>query len=144
MNEVNPKQASDLMANDPEYVYLDVRSVPEYEAGHPERAVNIPLMHFSPQSGMTPNEDFTAVVLASLPKDSKIIVGCKTGGRSAKACEIMSSMGYSNIANMRGGFGGIVDNFGQVREPGWSTLGLPVCGECKDSDRYETLAKGKA
>jgi rhodanese-related sulfurtransferase len=140
MNEVSAKQAYDLMASDPEYIYLDVRSVPEYEAGHPDRAINIPIMHFSPQSGMSPNQEFPAVVTANLPKDAKIIVGCKTGGRSARACELMTSLGYSNLTNMRGGFGGMADNLGQVREPGWSTLGLPMCAECKDADRYDTLA----
>lgn len=140
MKEVAAKEAYDLMAGDPEYIYLDVRSIPEYEAGHPDRALNIPLMHFTPQSGMSPNQDFAEVVTANLPKDAKIIVGCKTGGRSARACDIMMSLGYTNVANMRGGFGGVIDNLGQVREPGWSTLGLPVCGDCKASDRYEALA----
>ncbi|HEY6330668.1 MAG TPA: rhodanese-like domain-containing protein [Blastocatellia bacterium] len=140
MKEISAKEAYDLLANDPDCIYLDVRSIPEFETGHPERAVNVPLMHFNPQFGMSPNDDFAPVVAANLSKDAKIIVGCKTGGRSARACDIMTSLGFSDVTNMRGGFGGVMDNFGQVREPGWSTLGLPLCTECKDSDRYDTLA----
>lgn len=140
MKELNAQEAYDLMQSDPEYIYLDVRSVPEFEAGHAAKAINIPLMHFTPGAGMSPNEDFPAVVEASLPKDAKLVVGCKTGGRSARACEIMSRMGYTDVANVRGGFVGAMDQFGRVTEPGWSMLNLPTCSECGDEARYETLA----
>jgi rhodanese-related sulfurtransferase len=139
MKEITPKQAYELLVSDPEYIYLDVRSIPEYEAGHPERALNIPIMHFNPQFGMAPNQEFTDVAAANIPKWAKVIVGCKTGGRSARACEILSGLGYTNVANMRGGFAGLVDNMGQVVEPGWGSLGLPVCGQCPDGHRYDTL-----
>jgi rhodanese-related sulfurtransferase len=92
---------------------------------------------------MSPNEDFPAVVEAALPKDAKIVVGCKTGMRSARACEILGQLGYTNAANMRGGFAGMADNFGRVVEPGWSMLGLPTCSDCSDDARYETLAAKK-
>jgi rhodanese-related sulfurtransferase len=140
MKEVSPQEAHDLMQSDPDYIYLDVRSVPEFEAGHPEKAINIPIMHFTPGVGMSPNQDFPAVVEANLPKDAKLVVGCKTGGRSAQACSIMSRMGYTNVANVRGGFAGAVDNFGRVVEPGWSMLDLPTSNDSDDEARYETLA----
>lgn len=141
MKEVNPQEAHDLMGSDPEYVYLDVRSVEEYEAGHPTGAINIPILHFSPGAGMTPNEEFAAVVEATLPKDAKIVVGCKTGGRSARAVEVMSQMGYTNVANVRGGFVGSMDPFGRVTEPGWSMLSLPVTSGSDEGSGYESLAK---
>lgn len=140
MKEVSPQEAYEIMQTDPEYKYLDVRSVPEFEAGHPEGAINIPLMHFAPGAGMYPNQDFIAVVDANLAKDSKLIVGCKSGGRSAHACQVLSQMGYTNIANMRGGFGGMVDNLGRLVEPGWSMLDLPVAIDSDEQSRYETLA----
>ena len=139
MKEISPQEAYDLMKSDPEYIYLDVRSVPEFEAGHPEGAVNIPLLHFDPNRGMSPNQDFAAVVEAVIAKDAKLVVGCKSGGRSANACQVMSQMGYSNVANVRGGFGGQVDNFGRVVEAGWSMLGLPVSTESDDNSCYESL-----
>ena len=73
MKEVNAQEAHDLMQNDPEYVYLDVRSVGEFEAGHPPRAINIPIAHLTPGAGMSPNPDFAAVVEATLPKDAKLV-----------------------------------------------------------------------
>ena len=140
MKEVSPKEAYELIESDPEYIYLDVRSVPEFEAGHPEKAINIPILHFTPGAGMSPNQDFPAVVEANLPKDAKIVVGCKSGGRSAQACAVMSQMGYTNVTNVRGGFVGAMDNFGRVVEPGWSMLNLPTSVESDTEARYETLA----
>lgn len=140
MKELSAQDAYDLMQSDPEFVYLDVRSVPEFEAGHATGAINIPILHFAPGAGMSPNEDFAAVVEAALAKDSKLVVGCKTGGRSARACEVMSQMGYTNVANVRGGFVGAMDNLGRVVEPGWSMLNLPICSNCSDDARYEVLA----
>jgi rhodanese-related sulfurtransferase len=140
MKEVKPQEARDLMEGDEQYTYLDVRSVPEFEAGHPAGAINIPLMHFNPGVGMTPNQDFLDVVEANLPKDAKLLIGCKSGGRSAHACELLSQAGYTDVANVRGGFGGAMDNFGRLVEPGWSMLNLPVSTEAGDDVRYESLA----
>jgi rhodanese-related sulfurtransferase len=140
MKEVSPQEAYELLESDPEYIYLDVRSVPEFEAGHPEKAINIPILHFTQGLGMSPNQDFPVVVEANLPKDAKIVIGCKTGGRSAQACAVMSRMGYTDVTNVRGGFVGATDNFGRVVEPGWSMLNLPTSVDSADEARYETLA----
>lgn len=140
MNEVSPQEAYELLQNDTDYIYLDVRSVPEFEAGHAPGALNIPLLHFTPGQGMVMNEDFPAVVEATLPKDAKLIVGCKSGGRSANACQMMSRMGYTNLANLRGGFVGAADNFGRLTEPGWSMLDLPVTTESDENASYDALA----
>jgi len=144
MKEVTAKEAFDLMEKDPAYVYLDVRSIPEFEQGHPIRAINIPLLHFNPGMGMMPNDDFVAVVEASVPKTAKVVVGCQSGGRSAQACQIMTQLGYSNVANVRGGYGGVMDYSGRISEPGWNTLQLPTCKSCNDESRYKSLeAKAK-
>ncbi|MCI0490755.1 MAG: rhodanese-like domain-containing protein [Blastocatellia bacterium] len=140
MKEVSPQEAYDLMQNDSDYIYLDVRSVPEFEAGHPASAINIPLLHLTPGAGMSPNQDFLAVVEANLPKDAKLVIGCKTGGRSARACEMLSQVGYTDTANVRCGFVGAMDNFGQMIEPGWGTLGLPSSTESGEGVSYESLA----
>lgn len=141
MKELNAQEAYALMQSDPDYIYLDVRSVPEFEAGHPPRAINIPLLHFAPGAGMSPNPDFAAVVEATLPKDAKLVIGCRSGGRSARACEMMSQLGYNNVANLRGGFVGAMDHAGRLVEPGWSMQNLPTCTDCADEARYETLAE---
>jgi rhodanese-related sulfurtransferase len=141
MKEINPQQAYEVMQREPETIYLDVRSIPEFEQGHPAGAINIPLLHFAPGMGMMPNNEFLGVVEANIPKEAKIFIGCKTGGRSARACDILSQVGYANVTNVRGGFLGVVDNFGRIAEPGWSLLDLPICKSCPRDARYNTLSR---
>lgn len=139
MKDVNALEAFEIMKNDPNVIYLDVRSVPEFEQGHPEKARNIPIIDLVPGMGMVPNPDFTKVVEANIPKDATILVGCKSGGRSARAIEIMTQMGYQNLSNVRTGFVGSMDMTGRITEPGWSMLDLPQCKACEDSASYEKL-----
>lgn len=145
MKEINAKEAYEKMQKDPEYIYLDVRSIPEFEQGHAAGAMNIPIMHFDPGVGMYPNEEFTKVAEANLPKNAKLVVGCKMGGRSSRACEILTQMGYTDVTNIIGGYSGATDNMGRVVEPGWSMLGLPVSKGSGEDAGYEKLAaKAKA
>lgn len=124
IQRISPAEAKKLV-DDEGYVYLDVRSEPEYEAGHPVGAQNVPLMHAGP-GGMTPNADFLAVVQAVYPKDARLVVGCKAGGRSMKAAEMMIGAGYTGIIDQRAGFDGPRDAFGTLTEKGWGPAGLPV------------------
>ena len=123
IKRVSPAEAKTLM--DEGYVYLDVRSEPEFAAGHPKGAHNVPVMHSGPR-GMTPNPEFLAVVEAAFPKDAKLVLGCRSGGRSMRAAEMMIAAGFTNIVDQRAGFEGARDAFGQLTEPGWAPAGLPV------------------
>src|SRR2546430_1826883 len=104
IQRVSPVEAKKLV-DEQGYVYLDVRSEPEYFGGHPTGAHNVPLMNAGPQ-GMAPNPDFLAVVQALYPKDTKLVVGCKAGGRSLRAAEMMAGAGYTNVIDQRAGFDG--------------------------------------
>lgn len=139
MKEITPNEALQELQDDPAIVYLDVRSVPEFQQGHPIRAMNIPILHFLPGMGMMPNDDFQKVVEANFSKETRLMVGCKTGVRSARACEILTKLGFTNVANVRGGFVGVMDPMGRVLEPGWSLLNFPVCTACTEKAQYETL-----
>lgn len=108
-----------------EWIYLDVRSVPEFEAGHVPGAYNVPLLHMTP-AGMQPNAAFASVVERRFPKDAKLVLGCKIGARSGRACELLAELGYTSLANMDGGFSGRYDASGRLVEEGWSGLGFPV------------------
>ena len=118
--------------------YLDVRSIPEFEAGHPEGAYNIPLLHMDAATGMMrPNPEFLAVVRAAFPPETQLVVGCKMGGRSAQACEILASAGYRDLANVLGGFGGAP----QYGHAGWVQAGLPIESAADTERGYESLQK---
>jgi rhodanese-related sulfurtransferase len=121
--------------------YLDVRSVPEFEHGHPEGAFNVPLLHADPQTRqMRPNPDFISVVRANFPPDTPLVIGCQMGGRSAKAAEMLSSAGYHDVANVLGGYGG-APQFGHA---GWVQAGLPVATNAGPDRDYDTLHRKSA
>ncbi len=107
------------------YTYLDVRSQGEFEEGHPEGALNVPLMHMTAE-GMTPNTEFLAVVLAAFPKDAKLVIGCKSGGRSLRAAQLLEDNGYTDVIDQRAGWDGARNAFGKITEPGWGRVGLPA------------------
>lgn len=139
VRKVSPSEARELMERDG-YAYVDVRSVPEYEGGHPDGAFNVPIAHASP-GGMQPNGDFVAVMSAAFPKDAKLVVGCLMGGRSARACAALEAAGFTALVDQRAGFGGAKDAFGRVSELGWSAQGLP-CAAGPDAERgYEALKR---
>ena len=120
---VSPLEAKKLI-DEEGYLYLDVRSEPEYGAGHPSGAHNIPIMHAGP-GGMQPNIEFLNIAQALYARDAKIIVGCRSGQRSQRAAELLTSAGFTNVVDQRAGFEGTRDNVGGVVEAGWGSVGLP-------------------
>jgi rhodanese-related sulfurtransferase len=83
-------------------------------------------MHFLPGRGMSPNGDFPAVFEKTFPKDAQLLLGCKTGGRSLRAAEMLQGMGYTNVIDMRGGFEGERDATGRLAVTGWKESGFAV------------------
>jgi rhodanese-related sulfurtransferase len=120
---ISPKEAHDLIQQG--YVYVDVRSTPEFERGHPTGAVLIPIAEMGPM-GMQPNPKFVEQVSARYPKDAKLILGCEVGGRSARAAAVLEQSGFTAVVDQRAGFGGARSPTGQVIEKGWRDEGLPV------------------
>lgn len=107
-------------------LYLDVRSVVEYETGHAPGAWNLPILHATP-TGMRPNAEFQQVATKVLPSGLTLLVGCKSGQRSFMACRMLIDMGFAQVVNVSGGFGGSIDPMtGQLLAMGWAMAGLPV------------------
>lgn len=136
VKRVSPEEARDLMDRQG-YVYLDVRSVPEFQAGHPAGAYNVPLMNMG-LAGMTPNPDFLAVVERSFPRDARLVIGCKAGGRSAKAAAILEQAGFTSVVDQRNGYEGTPLPTGGV-EPGWRPRGLPTSDNAPAERTYEGI-----
>ncbi|MXY23833.1 MAG: rhodanese-like domain-containing protein [Acidobacteria bacterium] len=143
VTQVDVRQAQALRASE-DYTYVDVRSIPEYDAGHPAGAHNVPLLHRDPATGMMqPNVQFLDVMQANYAKDAKLLVGCQMGGRSSQAAQILVSAGYTNVCNVLGGFGGARDRYtGQVLNEGWADAGLPVDTEPTPGGSYGELSGG--
>ena len=127
---VSPPEAAELLNQG--WRYVDVRSIPEFEKGHPAGAYNIPLLHMG-AAGMTPNPDFVPVMEKNFPKEAKLIIACKMGGRSAQASQLLASKGYTNLVDQGAGFEG------QPGNPGWQPSGLPVEAAGPADRTYEKL-----
>jgi len=122
--------------------YVDVRSEPEFEAGHPPGALNVPLLHRTPQ-GMVQNPEFLGVIEAAFARDQELIIGCQSGGRSRRAAQLLAQAGFSNLAEMSAGWDGTRDAFGRVL-PGWSRKGLPVETGKPAGQAYDDVKKRSA
>ncbi len=109
------------------FTYVDVRTPEEFEAGHPPGAVNVPIaLAAAGGGGMAPNPEFLRAVSAAFPKDAPLLLGCKSGGRSMRAAGELVAAGYTNLLELRTGWDGARDAFGQITEPGWSRASMPV------------------
>jgi rhodanese-related sulfurtransferase len=74
----------------PDAVLLDVREPDEWQAGHIEGALHIPLAQLPLRTGELP--------------DGELFVVCRSGGRSARAVAWLGQHGYSAV-NLDGGMG---------------------------------------
>jgi len=126
IRQIAPADAARELAADPAAVYLDVRAPEEFDAGHPAGARNVPLFLFDPATRRPrPNPGFLTVVRRHFPPATKLFLGCQSGMRSQRACELLADAGYTELANVSGGFGGAHDASGNL-VAGWRDSGLPV------------------
>jgi rhodanese-related sulfurtransferase len=138
IQQLEPKAAKDAMDAAGNATYVDVRTEGEFAQGHPEGAINIPVAQSGP-GGMAPNPDFLKVATEVLKeKDHPIFCGCQMGGRSQMAATLLEQSGYTNLANVQGGFGGKVEN-GVMMISGWRDSGLPVETDVNDENSYVSL-----
>ena len=72
---------------------IDVRTPNEFDQGHIEGAKNIDYFSKSFKSE-----------LEKLDKSVPVYVYCRSGGRSAKAMQIMKEIGFVSVYNLQGGF----------------------------------------
>ncbi len=80
------------LLSSPDVVLLDVRTIDEYNEGHIMGALQVDIRQ----------DDFMPKAQKLLPKDKTIAVYCRSGRRSAQACEQLESDGY-NVVNLKGG-----------------------------------------
>lgn len=137
VRKVSPHEASQLI-DDESYALVDVRTVPEFEAGHPKGAFNVPLNHAG-ATGMVPNPDFMRVMEKCFDKHAKLVVACKAGGRSMKAASMLADAGFTNLVDQCAGWSGAADPFGKGMMPGWSQAGLPAAATPHDGHSWAEL-----
>jgi rhodanese-related sulfurtransferase len=90
-NAVKVADLSAELAENPDLLLVDVRTVDEYDGGHIEGAINIPLNELTDHLDLLPN------------LDQNMVVYCGSGHRSAIAMMSLNLLGYVNTRSMLGG-----------------------------------------
>ena len=86
-----------LSIADDETLWIDVRTVGEYQSGHLPQAININYTDIGREIGQH-----------ATSKDQPIKLYCAVGGRAGIAKGVLEEMGYTNVTN-EGGYKDLVD-----------------------------------
>ncbi|EFC43923.1 predicted protein [Naegleria gruberi] len=81
----------EVLANRDQYALVDVRTPREFQSGHFEGAIHIPIEQLREK-------------ISELPKDKTIVTYCKIGMRGYMAQRILNENGLENVKNLAGGF----------------------------------------
>ncbi len=100
MEMISKEALTKLIESKAEYVLVDVRERHELSHGSLPTAHNIPLHDFIFALDLPP-EEFKRKYGFALTKQSRLILYCRSGNRSAFATDIASSKGF-NAANYAG------------------------------------------
>jgi rhodanese-related sulfurtransferase len=137
MKHVNVTEAHQLQSEGATYV--DVRSTREFDTGHPAGAVNVPLLEPDEQRGARREGRLHDAEEVGILRHLTALVGCQAGMRSLKASQMLETFGFTDVTNVRGGFGGARDQSGALVEPGWITSDLPVETDTPAERTYDAL-----
>ncbi len=77
----------------PGLIMIDVRELDEWNEGHLETAIHIPLKSLE-----------FIIARGDFPVDATIVCYCASGRRSAIAGELFLDKGYTNVRNLEGGY----------------------------------------
>ena len=88
---IDANEAASLIAAK-KVVVLDVRTPQEFATGHLTGATNLDFH----------SKEFQAQ-LERLNKKQSYLVHCAVGGRSARACKLMSELNFSSVYDLKGG-----------------------------------------
>ena len=91
-NGISYNEAMQIVKENKNVYLVDVRSKQEFEEGHLENAISIPVY------------DLAKLIVRKIPlRDSLIIVYCQKGIRSKKSAKILADLCYTNIYEIKGG-----------------------------------------
>ncbi|WP_042160655.1 rhodanese-like domain-containing protein [Paenibacillus gorillae] len=87
--EITPEEVEGLLNEGQQLNLIDVREIDEWESGHIKEASSLPLSELQER-------------VNELDKDADLIIVCRSGNRSGRACEFLQAQGYK-VTNMTGG-----------------------------------------
>ena len=125
-----PKMAVEKLQNNPQALFVDVRSKAEYKyVGYPENSILIPWID---DPDWEPNpEVFSDSVMQELDGcenllNTEIILICRSGYRSNDALKCLENKGFTQVSHVASGFEGDLDeddHRGNLN--GWRHDGMP-------------------
>ena len=89
LSSITVQELKEWQGRGEEFVLIDVREGYEYESAN-LGGIHIPLGQVEQH-------------LDKIPKEGRVIVHCKAGGRSAQAISKLEGLGYQNLMNLEGG-----------------------------------------
>lgn len=89
--KVKIRQWYEIEDESDDYYLVDVRNEDEYQCGHLQDSVLIPLKDFRNR-------------LREIPKQKKVLIYCRSGHRAYIACRILMQNGYDAVYNLSGGY----------------------------------------
>ncbi len=92
IRQVNVRTAS-RMVEDEQALIVDVREKHEYATAHIPESRNLPMSRIRNQ--MKTIEKY---------RDRPLVVSCRSGSRSRRACLLLKKHGFSQVYNLKGGF----------------------------------------
>lgn len=107
--EISPEDMKTIMDQTGDFYLIDIREKDEFDEGSIPGTVFIPrgLLEFK-----IGKDTFWSDMGSVMPsKDYKIIVYCKTGGRSALGAYCLQKLGYTDVASLHGGYKGWLINY---------------------------------
>ena len=122
---LNPRQAWDLLQHNRDAVLVDVRTKVEHAfVGHPVGAIHIA---WKEAPDWQVNPAFVAEVENRVPdKKTPVLLLCRSGQRSLEAANALEAAGFARLINIVDGFEGPLDqqqHRGHLA--GWRYEGLP-------------------
>ena len=125
-----PKMAVERLQNNPQALFVDVRSKAEYKyVGYPENSILIPWID---DPDWEPNpEAFSDAVMQELDgcenlSDTEIILICRSGFRSNEALKCLENKGFTQVSHVASGFeGDLYENDHRGNLNGWRHDGMP-------------------
>jgi rhodanese-related sulfurtransferase len=88
---IEPDLTLDMIKKNDDFYLVDVRTDEEFNFGHLEKSINIPL-----------NEIRDKAEQSFKTKDSKIVIYCKSGARSKLAASELIYLGYRSVYDLGG------------------------------------------
>jgi rhodanese-related sulfurtransferase len=125
IENLNPRQAWDLLQQNADAVLVDVRSKVEYGfVGHPVGAIHIA---WKEAPDWQVNSKFAAEVERVVPdKNAPVLLLCRSGQRSLDAAKALENAGFRRLVNIVEGFEGPLDQHNHRGNlGGWRFNGLP-------------------